>query len=218
MKISTSTLAILRNYATINTNILVRPGNTLSTISNAKNIFATATVAETFDREIAIYDLNSLLALLSLADDLDIQFGDKSLVINADGGHFEYFYAAANIVTAAPEKSITIDEHFTFNMTAGDVNMIIKAAAITGAPTLSIVSKGGKVVLSVADKKNDAANSYRKVVGEFEEEFDCHMAVENFKLIPDDYTVTLSKKKAIRFKNVAKALTYFLAMDPSSTI
>ena len=218
MKLSAATVTILKNYATINTNVLIRPGNTLSTISNAKNIFATATVPETFEREVAIYDLNSLLALLSLADDLDIQFGDKSLVINADGGHFEYFYAAANIITAAPEKSIQIDEHFTFNMTSADVNMIIKAAAITGAPTLSIVSRGGKVVLSVADKKNDTANSYRKVVGEFDSDFDCHMAVENFKLIPDAYEVTLSKKKAIRFKHATKDLTYFLAMDPSSTI
>ena len=42
MKISNDTIEVLKNFAGINTNILVREGNTLSTISTGKNIFAKA--------------------------------------------------------------------------------------------------------------------------------------------------------------------------------
>ena len=76
MKISKSTLDVLKNFATVNSNILVRQGNILSTISTGKNIFARAQVSETFDKEFAIYDLNGLLALLTLMEDQEVSFGD----------------------------------------------------------------------------------------------------------------------------------------------
>ena len=78
MKLSKGTLDILKNFATINTNILIREGNTLSTISTGKNIFARAEVTEAFPREFAIYDLNGLLPLLTLMEDTDVDFGDEN--------------------------------------------------------------------------------------------------------------------------------------------
>ena len=65
MQISNETIQLLKNFAAINSNILIRKGKTLSTISTAKNIFAKATVAEDFPVEVPVYDLNSLLALLT---------------------------------------------------------------------------------------------------------------------------------------------------------
>jgi type I site-specific restriction-modification system R (restriction) subunit len=72
--------------------------------------------------------------------------------------------------------------------------------------------------LTIGDKKNDTANTYKKVVGTSEHTFDCHMAVENFKVIPDSYTVTISKKKAFHFKHETKSLEYFIAMEPDSKV
>ena len=58
MKLSKNTIEVLKNFATINTNILVREGSTLSTISTGKNIFARADIEESFPQEFAVYDLN----------------------------------------------------------------------------------------------------------------------------------------------------------------
>ena len=41
MNISNDTIAILKNFASINQNILVKPGEKLNTISTMKNILAT---------------------------------------------------------------------------------------------------------------------------------------------------------------------------------
>jgi len=218
MQISNETIQILKNFATINSNILIRKGSTLSTISTAKNIFAKATVTENFPQEVAIYDLNSLLALLTLMENQSIDFGDNSLTISKDNGKFEYFYSSANVIVAAPDKSIEVDNHYQFTLTAEQVAMVAKAAAITAAPSISLISKDGKVNLQVGDKKNTTANSYRKLIGECEKDFECHMAVENFKVIPDAYTVTVSKKKVFHFKHATKTVEYFIAMDPDSVV
>ena len=218
MQISKETIDILKNFAGVNSNILIRKGKTLATISTAKNIFAKADVAEDFPEEVAIYDLNSLLALLTLMENQDVEFGDKSLTISKDNGKFEYFYSSPSVIVAAPDKSIEVDNHYQFKLTTEDVNMVMKAAGITGAPTITIASDGTTVTLTIGDKKTDTANTYKKVIGTSEHIFDCHMAVENFKVIPNSYTVTISKKKAFHFKHETKALEYFIAMEPDSKV
>ena len=58
MKLSETTIDILSNFATINPNMLFKEGTTLSTISEAKNIMASATIEERIPREFGIYDLS----------------------------------------------------------------------------------------------------------------------------------------------------------------
>tara|TARA_B110000967_G_scaffold121763_1_gene124358 strand:+ start:416 stop:1075 length:660 start_codon:yes stop_codon:yes gene_type:complete len=218
MKISKETLDVLKNYASINTNILVREGSTLATISTGKNIFSRTTVKETFDQEFAIYDLNSLLALLTLMEDTDVEFGDDSITISKDRTEFEYFYADPSIIVSAPDKSIEVDQHFTFDLTAAEVQMVMKAASVTAAPMLSVVAKGGTVIMSVGDPSTPRSNTFRHVIGESDKEFDCRLAIENFKVISGDYAVTLSKKKFMHLSNNATDLQYWLALEPSSVI
>ena len=62
MKLSEHTIFILKNYANINQNLVVKEGNELLTMSSRKYSLE-ITVAESFPRELAIYDLNEFLAL-----------------------------------------------------------------------------------------------------------------------------------------------------------
>lgn len=220
MKISHETLTLLKNFAGINGNILVRQGNTLATVSPGKNILARAAVPDTFAREFAIYDLNSLLALLTLMEDQEVEFTDSFIHISKDGSEFEYYYSDPSVVTAAPDKELEVDPFWTFTMTAEDLSMINRAASITEAQTLNLVSDGSNVVLKVADPSKAASNSYRKVIasGETFPTFDVRLKVENLKVLADTYEVSLGRKKAIRFKSTSRDLVYFIAMDPSSTV
>lgn len=218
MKISKQTLDILKNFAQINGNILIREGSQLSTISVGKNIFARATVAEEFPIEFAIYDLNSFLGLLTLSDDQEIEFGEKSLTVSKDGGTFEYFYADTSIIVAPPNKDIKMEPHFEFNMTSADITMLKKAAAITSATTLSVIADGETATLVIGDPKISSSNSYRKSLGDTELTFDCRLSIDSFKVLIDDYTVSLSKKKFMNLRSVHHEIQYFLALDPESTI
>jgi len=218
MKISTGTLDILKNFATINTNILVRQGNTLSTISTGKNIFARAEISESFPKEFAIYDLNSLLALLSLMEDTDVDFQDESLKVSKGTSVFEYYYADPNIIVSAPDKSIEVDNFFQFDFTKDDVDMILKAAAITAAPMLSVVGDKKEVVVTVSDPSTPKSNSFRQAIGTTDKEFDARLAIENFKVIPGSYSVTLSQKKFMFLESSKGELKYWLALERSSQI
>lgn len=209
---------ILKNFATINTNLLFREGNTVSTINAPKSIFAKATVKETFPKEVAIYDLNSLLQLLTFSDDQEIEFGNKSLTITNDIGRFEYFYCEPSLIVSAPTKDIEVDEVFKFSLSAKDVQTMLKTIGVLAAPTISLVGKDGKVTMKIGDRKNDSANSFNKVIGETEAEFECFISSENFKIMPDSYECILSKKLFCQFKNTGGTSTYLVAMEPGSTI
>ena len=69
MKLSNETREVLKNYSTINANLLVTSGNQLTTMSQMKNIVSTANLPDTFDTEFAIYDLNEFLSAMSLFED-----------------------------------------------------------------------------------------------------------------------------------------------------
>ena len=218
MKLSKNTLEVLKNFATINTNILVREGTSVSTISTGKNIFAKAEVAEPFPKEFAVYDLNSLLSLLTVMEDTDVDFGDESLTVSKGNAKFEYYYADPNIIVSAPDKSIEVDTFFQFDLSKDDIDMILKAAAITAAPMLSVIGDGTQVVITVGDPATPKSNSFRQVIGETDKTFDARLAVENFKVVPSGYTVTLSEKKFMFLESSKGDLKYWLALERSSVI
>lgn len=218
MQISNETIHILKNFASINNNILIREGDVVSTITNAKNIFARAQVSESFPKEVAIYDLSSLLALLTIKENQEVDFGEKAITISKDSGKFEYFYSSPEVVKGAPNQTIEVDNFYTFKLTAEDVAMLNKAAAITSAPSMSVSCKNQTVTMTISDRKNQSANNFKKVIGTGFEDFDVFMAVENFKVIPDAYQVTVSKKKFLHFKHETKNLEYWIACDPESVI
>jgi len=217
MKLSKNTIEVLKNFATINTNILVREGSTLSTISTGKNIFARADIEESFPQEFAVYDLNSLLSLLTVIEDPDVVFEEERLLVSKGASRFEYYFADPNIIVSAPDKTIEVDNFFEFELNKDNVEMILKAAGITGAPMLSIKGDGENIRVEVGDPNTPKSNAYRTDVVTSDVTFDARLAIENFKVIPDTYKVIISKKKFMYLESKA-GRKYWLALERSSDI
>tara|TARA_R110002167_G_scaffold51702_28_gene149733 strand:- start:195 stop:863 length:669 start_codon:yes stop_codon:yes gene_type:complete len=220
MKISGETLSVLKNFASINTNMVFKPGSTISTMSSAKNIVAMATISEEIPNNFAIYDLNSLLALLTLMNDQEVSFGDNSLIITSSAGTFEYFYSNPELVVGGV-KEIETHVVYEFKLTAEDIQTLMKAAAITSAPTISFTCKDSEVNIIVSDRKNESSNTFKKPIGTSFEPFDVFIAVENLKVIPEAYTVSVAKGpnekgRFIRLDNESKDLKYWIAAEPGS--
>jgi len=81
MKVSNVTQAILKNFASINSNIVINAGSELKTIAEAKNVLAKATVEESFDTPFGIYDLNEFLGVMAMFDDPELTVADDALSI-----------------------------------------------------------------------------------------------------------------------------------------
>ena len=189
MKLSDSTLTVLKNFAGINNSILVKEGKKLRTISVAKNILAEANITEEFPRDVAIYDLNQFLNGLGLHSDPDLDFSPESYITIKEGKRrVKYFYADPQVIVAPPEKEINLPtEDVCFQLDSTALDKLLKAAAVYQLPDLSAIGEAGVVKLVVRDKKNDTSNEYAVVVGETDKEFVFNFRVENIKIIPGAY-------------------------------
>ena len=219
MKLSESTLSLLKNFSTINQSILFKQGSRLRTISVMKNILAEATIAEEFPKDFGIYDLNQYLNGLALHNNPELNFeADNYVVIKEGRSRSKYFFADPSVIITPPEKSIDLpSEDVTFDLSTDQLDKLLKAAAIYQLPDLSVVGGDGVVKVLVRDKKNDTSNDYSVIVGETESTFSFNFKVENIKILPGTYSVVVSQKLLSRFTNKNQDLIYYIALEPDST-
>ena len=217
MKLSTETISVLKNFSTINANLMVKAGSSLSTMSAMKNIVAKAEVTEEFLSDFAIYDLNEFLSALSLFDKPDLEFGNDFVIITEEGTSKsqKYWFSDPSVVTT-PSKEISMPStELTFNLSSDTLNEITKAAAVIGVPDMAL--SGGK--LMVTDKKNSTANAYETSldVGDVAAEYKFWFKVENLKVMPGAYDVEVSSKKISHFTNTKIGVQYWIALEPESS-
>ena len=217
MKISEETRSILKNFATINSGIKVGAANQFQTISNMKNILATANVPETFSQEFSIYNLVEFLGAVSLLDNPDFNFNDNSLSISDTDTSMTYFYASEGMVTS-PDKMITMpDAEIKIDLSSTLLNELQKAASVLGVNDLQLVSDGTSIKLVVTDKKNTTSNTFSRIVGEGNGvSFTMNFKIENLKILDGNYEVFVSSKGISNFKNKDVDLEYFIALEPDS--
>jgi len=225
MKLSTETISVLKNFSTINANLMVKAGSSLSTMSAMKNIVAKADVSEEFPSDFAIYDLNEFLSALSLFGKPDLEFGNDFVIITEEGTSksLKYWYSDPSVVTT-PSKEISMPStELTFNLSSDTLNEITKAAAVIGVPDMSLSGTGLGAKLVVTDKKNSTANAYETsvdlgdVAANHGAEFKFWFKVENLKLIPGTYDVEVSSKKISHFTNIKLGVQYWIALEPESS-
>ena len=219
MKLSDSTLTLLKNFSNINQSILFKQGKSLRTISVMKNILAEATINEELPKDFGIYDLNQFLNGLSLHNNTDLDFENDNFVVIKEGrSRSKYFFADPNVIVKPPEKSIELPtEDVSFELKTEQLDKLLKAAGIYQLPDLAVIGENGVVKLVVRDKKNDTSNDYAVVVGETEGNFVFNFKVENIKLIPGSYDVVVSQKLLSKFTCREHDLTYYIALEPDST-
>ena len=222
MKLSESTLSLLKNFSAINQSILFRQGCKLRTISVMKNILAEATIDEELPKDFGIYDLSQFLNGLELHKPHipELDFGDDNsyVVIKEGRMRSKYFFADANVIITPPDKEVTLPtEDVSFELSTSQLDKLLKAASIYQLPDLAVVGGDGVVKVLVRDKKNETSNDFSIIVGETNATFSFNFKVENIKILPGNYDVVCSKNNLSRFTSKNQDLTYFIALEPDST-
>lgn len=219
MKLSESTVSLLKNFSSINQSILIKKGQKLRSISVMKNILVEANVAEEFPKDFGIYDLNQFLNGLSLHSSPDLDFErDQYVVIKEGKSRSKYFFADPSVIVAPPEKEITLpSEDVCFELTSQQLEKLKKAASVYQLPDVSAIGENGVIKLVSRDKKNDTSNDFSIIVGETDTDFVFNFKEENLKIIPGNYNVVVSSKLLSRFSNQNIDVTYYIAMEPDST-
>ena len=215
MKLSKETIAIMKNFAQINSNLLIKPGNVLTTISAAKSVYSSAPISETFDTQFGIYDLNEFLGVLSIFNDPDLTFSEKYVTITEGKNSVKYFSADESVLVS-PAKAIKVPPaDIQFSLSADEIVMIQKTAGVLKATDIVIQGQDGDLKIIVGDKKNVTGNAYEMLVGTTDSNFKAYIRVENIKILPGDYTVEIAAKRIAKFSN--SIIEYVLSLEADSS-
>lgn len=222
MELKDTTINILKNYATINPNIVITEGNMLRTISVARNVLSSTEVNEEFPQTFGIYDLNEFLGVLSLVDQPRLKFEKDYVVVGDSTGRssVKYFFSDPEMLTS-PGKDINMpNAEVKFTLDTDTLSKVKRAASALGHDEISIRPTTGAIVLSVIDSKDATSNAFSiEVEGNYPEDVDFNfiLNVNNLKVVNEDFEVEISSKLISKFTSKQSPIEYYIALEKSST-
>jgi len=232
MSLSPETIAILKSFSGIQSNVVFTGGSTIQTMGESKTILGSAKVSETFPEGlIGIFDLSEFLGVLKMFDQPELQFDeDFNFVHIYQGDQSVRYYLSDPEMLTYPRKTITLPStDLTFQLSKENLASIRRASSVMSAPDMVVVGvKGEKTVrISVTDTENPTSNTFSINLRSESEglskdpgaEFSLVFKVSNLnKLIGDTgYTIDVSRKMISNFKSLESPIQYWVALSKEST-
>lgn len=226
MKFSKDTIAVLKNFTSIYSGIMLKPGNTILTRSVTGASYGEAEISDAIDIEAAIYDLNGFLSILSLVSDsaeVSVSKDETTLVIRDQRSTIHWPIADASTIVFPAKKIPFPVAKVIFELKGEDLKQLTRVASGMKIDTLAIRSKDGKIVIdghNQLEDKDMVRPIYSLVVGDYaeEEQFNFIINMSNMRMLPADYKVLLwanEKKFAAKFEGTQAS--YVIAMEEGSS-
>ena len=219
MKLSETTINVLKNFATINAGMQFKEGSVIRTISKGQNVLGKATVTETFEKDFVIYDLNRFLSLCGSLKDPEIVINSETnnLTVKSGTSKTTYGLADESMIVAPPAKELKIENsEVNFRLTKDDMNQVLKMSGILGLPNVAVIGDGTEISISALDVKNADTDTFSIKVGETTANFKLIFNTENLKMIPGNYDVAISSKGISHFKHATDSVEYWIATEAGS--
>ena len=216
MKLSIETLAVLKNFSTINQGLQFKKGKKISTVSSSKTVLAQAVLPDAFPQDFCIYDLNQFLAVHGLfKDGADIDFDSSNVIFKGGKSKVKYRMTDKNMIVTPPEKEIVLPSvDCSFALTQSDLEWIMKTSSVLSSPHIAVQSDGETIQLLTFDASDDSAHTNSIELGEGNgKTYKVVFKTENMKLIPGAYDVDISFKGIGHFKNSQEDIDYWIAFE-----
>mgnify|MGYP003114115166 CR=1 FL=1 len=212
------TIEVVKNFGTINQNLVFKEGNVLRTITDGRNVLARAVLEDSFPKSFGIYDVNEFIGAYNLIDNGNVSFEDKHINIANQNMSINYFYSDPEMLTNPPEADVNMPEvEVKFILTQEILNQLRKASATLGHKSVTIGGHtNGSVTLSIVDKNSATSNTYAvEVEGEIlsDDLPALSINIDNLRLLPGDYQVEVSSKLISKFEHTERDLTYWVALE-----
>jgi hypothetical protein len=221
VNLSKNTFSILKNFATLNSNLLVKPGNVIKTITPSKNGMAVVSVEETFDTEFGIWDLNKFLGVVSLFNNPNFTFGEKSVKIKNGGDSVVNYYYSEPRLLSVPTKDVNMPPvDLSIELTEKNFLELQKASSVMQLPDLIFTSDDDNIIVMVSDISDPTSNSYKITLANSESpvpEFMFHFKMENIKILQGDYKINFANNIVGEFVNKNIPLKYWFAMEANTS-
>lgn len=225
MKLSKRTLDVLKNFAAINENILIKGGtNEFRTIAEGNTILAHATVEEEFPVDVSFYNLNRFLALLD-KNDPEVTFTDEAAIIETKYGRDTLRYQDPKLLLLPPEPEVIakvdgLKRVVTFDLEREQLAQLLSRSNIMSVSDVLVTAEDGKLVLRAIDKnKPESSDKTDIILGDYDSDFEFRFYVsrDHLKMLPDTYSVAVAKEGHMRFSSKNHKLTYDVAGGSKGT-
>ncbi len=216
MNLTKNTIAILKNFAGINANLLITPGSELKTRDVGRSMFARATVEEVFPQEFGIYNLSEFLGIASVFEAPELEFSEKFVTVKEGKRKAKYHAAPPEILTTTKGVKPIQEVNLSFEFPATMLDAIKKSSSILAAPDFSIIGDGKMLTVKVSNKKNVTSNTYSQEVGETDKVFRANLKVEYLKFIAGDYECAICDKRVAQFTAKNADISYVVAVEEDS--
>lgn len=222
MKFDSKTLMVLKNFSSINQSLLFTEGDVLMTVAPTKSVLAKAKIDQKFNRQFAIFELPRFIGVMSLFNDPEMDFQEKGVLMRSGDRELEYRYADPSAIISPDFEKISNlklpSSEVEFTLTAVNLQDIQKALGALGMPEIAVCGDGKNMWLQTFDTKNANGDSYRIKVGTTENKFQFVYKAENLKLIPQEYSVQISKRGLSNFVgNTIVDVNYWITLEAKSS-
>lgn len=197
MKLTETTILLLKNFARFNPHIVIEEGNIIRTCSDKKTVLVRAVVDDEFEHELVLGDITEFLKVYDLFDEPELTIdGDVILLTDVSGASQEYYMS---------DKEELIFELRDVKKPLGEVNIelpyalldrALKAAAVNGVEDIAVVAENGQVFLKALDKENPkkifSVLLSSEDMGEFTAYFKHTKKGVKLDLLPLDYNLNIN--------------------------
>jgi hypothetical protein len=215
MKFTETTLAMLKNFASINAGAVLNPGHVQRTWSIDMSILVEVELEENLPTQFGIYDLNQFLGNITTLSDPDLEFNTEHVIMRDSSMNIMYRSCDPALIKSPPNKSLNIDNpDIVFDLTQSTITKMLRLASMNSLTTISVIGSGGRMKLQAHDKSNDKSNEVSTDLCEWTgSDFSCMFKVDNLKIIPDDYHVEVKKDAFSKFTSKNRKLKYFITLQ-----
>jgi len=216
MKLTDRTLTVLKNFASINSGVVLRKGTVQKTISPDMTILAEATIEDDLPQNFGIYDLNQFLGNVTTLSNPELTFSNESVVMKDGELELNYYSCSPNLIISPPENKELVmkDADIAFNLPNATLSKLMKLSAMNDLPNITVLGKNGELRLQTHEKSNDTSNYASTKIGEHTgNDFSVTFKTENLKLIADDYDVQIKLGSFSCWTNKSGTLKYFISME-----
>lgn len=220
MQLSKQAVSVLKCLANINTNLVIKKGKKISTVSASKDILVEYEGEDDFEKKVSVFNLNELLGVVSAFDKPEFDLDDKFMTIKEGKQTVKYVYADESLLTTPPEKAIVMPSpEVEFTLTSTYLQRIQKMAGVLSVDNLSFIGDGKKIIARVFASDNPTGNTFDiDLDAKSADKFDVQLKVEKLKLYEGlDYKVELSSKKISRFSCDSPKIQFYIAIETTST-
>jgi len=226
LKFSEHDYTILKNFASINPNILIKPGSIVQTCSPVQaSLVAKAVMSVDFPVEFGIFDMKEFLNCVGLIENAGLQFETDHVSIVGPSSRMEYFYSERDVLTYFDKSVKMPNTSIEFMLTAANLDHLKSAARTLGHQQIVIFRAGTKLMARVdtisAMDVNKAKNTYQMELADIDSEadFEYVINISNLQMLPDDYEVIFAstgKDHYGQFNSKTYDLSYWMGLQRES--